>query len=191
MKIQASSTDMTNSPRQCSQEEVNAILRRALERQGSTGDAITHEELIETAKELGIEPGSLEAAIVEQRSVGEYEAARALYLVQRRQKFFEHLRSYLIVNFVLLVIDLVVTEGTWFFWPLFGWGIGVAFDAADTFWPKEKDIDRGARRLIEKRIRQDAELRKLQKKNQPKQFVFEAKDGKIVIERGDRRIEIG
>jgi hypothetical protein len=190
MRIQASTMDMANTPRKYSQEEVNAILRRALERQGSSS-AITHDELIETAKELGIEPSSLEAAISEQRSVGEYEGARAQYLVQRRQKFFEHLRSYLIVNFVLFIVDLVTSGGVWFFWPLFGWGIGVAFDAADTFWPKEKDIDRGARRLMEKRVRQEAELRKLQKKNQPKQFVFEAKDGKIVIEKGDKRIEIG
>lgn len=182
--------DKANAPRKYSQEEVNAILRRALERQGSSS-AITHDELIETAKELGIDPAALESAISEQRTVGEYEAARAEYLVQRRQKFYEHLRSYLIVNFVLFVVDLVTSGGVWFFWPLFGWGIGVAFDASDTFWPKEKDIDRGARRLMEKRARQEAELRKLERKNAPKHFTFEAKEGRIVIEKGDKRIEIG
>jgi hypothetical protein len=190
MRIQATTMDMANQPRKYSQEEVSAILRRALDRQGSSS-AITHDELIETARELGIDPGALEAAITEQSTVGEYEAARAEYLVHRRQKFFEHLRSYLIVNSVLFVVNVVTSEAIWFFWPLFGWGIGVAFDAADTFWPKEKDIDRGARRLIEKRIRQEAELRKLQKKHAPKQFTFEARDGRIVIEKGDKRIEIG
>lgn len=190
MRIQATTMDMANTPRKYTQEEVSAILRRALERQG-TSSGITHDELIDTARELGIDPIALEAAITEQGSVGEYEAARAEYLIHRRQKFFEHLRSYLIVNFVLFCIDIVVSEGTWFFWPLFGWGIGVAFDATDTFWPKEKDIDRGARRLMEKKVKQEAELRKLQKKNMPKQFIFEARDGKIVIEKGDKRIEIG
>jgi hypothetical protein len=181
---------MANTPRRYSQEEVNAILRRALEREGS-GAGITHDELIETAKELGIDPSALEAAISEQRTVGEYEAARAEYLTRRKQKFFEHLRSYLIVNLVLCIVDLVTSGGVWFFWPLFGWGIGVAFDASDTFWPKERDIDRGARRLLEKRARQDAEIRKLQRKAAAKQFTFEAKDGRIVIEKGDKRIEIG
>ncbi|HVK36977.1 MAG TPA: 2TM domain-containing protein [Candidatus Kapabacteria bacterium] len=192
MKIQATTMDTANQPqpRKYSQDEVSAILRRALERQGTTS-GITHDELIETARELGIDPTALESAISEQRTVGEYETARSEYLIHRRQKFYEHLRSYLIVNFVLLVLDMVVTEGTWFFWPLLGWGIGVAFDAADTFWPKEKDIDRGARRVMEKRARQEAELRKLERKNAPKQFTFEARDGKIVIEKGDKRIEIG
>jgi hypothetical protein len=190
MKIQASTMDTANTPRKYSQEEVSAILRRALERQGSSS-AITHDELIETAKELGIDPSALEAAVNEQTTVGEYETARAEYLLRRRQKFFEHLRAYLIVNLVLFFIDLVTSGGVWFFWPLFGWGIGIAFDAADTFWPKEKDIDRGARRLMERRIKQDAELRKMKRRSESKQFTFEAKDGRIIIEKGDKRIEIG
>ena len=191
MRIQATTMDMANSPRRYTQEEVSAILRRALERQGTSSSAITHDELIETARELGIDPMALEAAINEQQSVGEYESARAEYLVHRRQKFFEHLRSYIIVNLVLFVVDILVSGGSWFFWPLLGWGIGVVFDASDTFWPKEKDIDRGARRILEKRARQEAEIRKLQRKQASKQFTFEARDGKIVIERGDKRIEIG
>src|SRR5687767_2150284 len=114
MKIQAVSMDMASMPRKYSQEEVNEILRRALERQGSSS-AITHEELIETAKELGIDPGALEAAITEQSTASEYDSARAEYLVQRRQKFFEHLRSYLIVNAILILTDIIVSDGVWFF----------------------------------------------------------------------------
>ena len=190
MRIHATSTDPANSPRKYTEEEVSAILRRALERQGSSS-AITYDELRETAKELGIDPLALESAIGEQQIVGEYEAARAEYRIHRRQKFFEHFRSYLIVNMVLFVIDLLTSGGEWFFWPLFGWGLGVAFDASDTFWPKEKDIDRGARRLIEKRARQAAELEKIRRKANARPFMFEAKDGRIVIEKGDKRIEIG
>lgn len=190
MKIQATTMDTANTPRKYSQDDVNAILRRALERQGSSS-AITHDELMETAKELGIDPAALEAAVNEQQTVGDYESARAEYVVHRRQKFFEHLRAYLIVNLVLFFIDIVVSEGVWFFWPLFGWGIGIAFDAADTFWPKEKDIDRGARRIQERRIKQQADLRKAQRKLESKQFTFEARNGRIVIEKGDKRIEIG
>jgi hypothetical protein len=178
------------APRQFTQEEVNAILRRALDRQGG-GSAITQDELFETARELGIDAAALQAAIDEQTTVAEYEEARQQYIIHRKQKFFEHLRSYLIINAILMTVDLLLTDGTWFYWPLFGWGIGVAFDAADTFWPKEKDIDRGARRIIEKRARLEAELKRLQRKNQPKHITVEARAGKLVIERGDKRIEIG
>src|SRR5687768_158998 len=108
MKIQASTMDTANSPRKYSQEEVSAILRRALERQGSSS-AITHDELMETAKELGIDPMALEAAVNEQKTVGEYETARAEYLVHRKQKFFEHLRAYLIVNACLFIVNVVTS----------------------------------------------------------------------------------
>lgn len=190
MRIQATSMNQAHSPRKYTQEEVTAILRRALERQ-EPGSAITHDELLETARELGIDPVALESAINDQQSVGEYETCCAEYRIHRRQKFYEHLRSYIIVNIVLFALDLFTSGGVWFFWPLFGWGIGVAFDAADTFWPKEKDIDRGARRLMEKRARQAAEIEKIRRKANARPFSLEAKDGRIIIEKGDRRIEIG
>lgn len=41
-----------------------------------------------------------------------------------------HLFVYLAVNALLIVVNFVATPGTiWFFWPLVGWGIGLAFHA--------------------------------------------------------------
>jgi hypothetical protein len=41
-----------------------------------------------------------------------------------------HLFVYLAVNALLIVVNFVVTPNTiWFFWPLVGWGIGLAFHA--------------------------------------------------------------
>ena len=41
--------------------------------------------------------------------------------------FYRHLAIYSIVNTILLVINLVNSpEHLWFYWPLFGWGIGLA-----------------------------------------------------------------
>ena len=38
-----------------------------------------------------------------------------------------HFAVYVAVNALLIVINLVTTPGKyWFYWPLFGWGIGVA-----------------------------------------------------------------
>ena len=40
--------------------------------------------------------------------------------------FYGNLASYIFVNVILLVINLVTSpEYLWFFWPLLGWGIGV------------------------------------------------------------------
>ena len=189
MKIQAMKVEPDNAPQRFTQDEVNDILRRALERQTPDG-TITRQELIDTARELGIDQDALSSAISEQRELGALGAAREAWKVKRKQKFFEHLRAYLIVNLILLVFNMVTSESVWFFWPLFGWGIGVAFDASDAFWPKEKEIERGARKLLEK---QAEEVRRLERERRKtsKSFVLETKEGKLIIERGDRRIEIG
>jgi hypothetical protein len=175
-----------NTPRKYSQEEVNSILRRALER-GGGGGSITHEELVATANELGIEVDQLEAAIVEQEEMGELDSARAEWLSKRKQSFFDHLRSYLIVNLVLFLVDMFTSGGVWFYWPLFGWGIGLLFDAAGTFFPKEREIDRGARRILERRARKV----KKTSRSTPEKFSIEAKGGKLIIEKGNKKIELG
>ena len=172
-------------PREYTQDQVNAILKRALERRGSSS-SVTHQELIETARELGIEPSELEAAIVEQSELGAYEEVRAEWLKKRRQSFREHLQTFLIVNFGLFLIDIFVTEQGWFLFPFFGWGIGLMFDAAATFFPRERHIDRGARQLLAHRERK---VRKEQKRSE--KFSIEARGGKLVIEKGNKKIELG
>ena len=179
-----------NDARRFTQDEVNAILRRAIDRQGGASSAgtVSYKDLIETARELGIDPSQLEAAMQEQEEQGSTEAAREAWKKQRKQKFFQHLRSFVIVNLGLMVLNLVFGGPPWFFWPLFGWGIGLAFDAAETFFPKDRDIERGARRLMEKQQR----IRRREVKiNGKKSLTIDSKGGRIIIEKGDKRIEIG
>jgi hypothetical protein len=41
--------------------------------------------------------------------------------------FAIHFAAYLAVNILLIVINLVTTPGKyWFYWPLLGWGLGIA-----------------------------------------------------------------
>jgi len=39
------------------------------------------------------------------------------------------------VNFLLLVIDALTGPGWWFYWGLFGWGIGLAAHGCGVFAP--------------------------------------------------------
>ncbi len=48
---------------------------------------------------------------------------------QLRTALLVHAVAYLLVNLVLLVVDLSTSGGLWFFWPLLGWGIGLAYHA--------------------------------------------------------------
>ena len=199
------SREMSHGGGRYTPEEVKAILERAIAAQkGNDVTGISYQELQETAGELDINPHDLERAIEEFEETRGIEEARQEWMARRKEKFFEHFRSYLIVNGVLMVIALLSGSGFWFLWPLLGWGVGLAFDASEAFRPKEKDVEKGAERLL---MKQDRES-KLRKKSRRISFdtgttsshgaqtfarniVIDAKQKKLIIEKGDRRIEIG
>ena len=61
-----------------------------------------------------------------------YERARQR--VEALRGFYVHFAIYLIVNAGLVVINLLTTpDELWFYWPLLGWGIGVAIHAFGVF----------------------------------------------------------
>lgn len=187
-----------SSSRRFSPEEVNAILQRALERQGgASSGSVSYNDLIETARELGIDPAQLDSALAEQETVGAMDSARERWKVQRKRKFMEHLRSYLIVNFMLFLLNYFTWDGWWFLWVLCGWGMGIAFDFFDAYYPKDRDIERGARKMLEREARQrrrdgghGVSIGKGQGAAK-KSVTIDGRAGRIIIEKGDKRIEIG
>jgi len=190
IQFSSNSDDSNNPQRRYTQEQVEGILQRALQRQQGTGAGnISHDDLIATAQELGIDPSQLEMAIMEQSEVGAVEDAKKAWLAKQKRSFYEHLRSYLIINGILVVINLITGGDAWVMWPILGWGIGLAFDAANTFWPSEKEIEKGARKLAQRqaheRQQQQRELQRRQK------FTIETKGNKLVIQKGNKRLEIG
>lgn len=61
-----------------------------------------------------------------------YEQARRR--VEARLGFYTHLGVYLVVNTLLIIINLQSSpQHYWFYWPLLGWGIGLAFHALGVF----------------------------------------------------------
>lgn len=81
-----------------------------------------------------------------------YEQARRR--VEAKIGFFTHLGVYLIVNALLIVINLQNSpDSLWFYWPLLGWGVGIAFHALGVFVffsgsvLKKRLIDRELRKL--------------------------------------------
>lgn len=54
--------------------------------------------------------------------------------VEEIKGFYIHLFFYVIVNCGLLAINLIfVPNHWWFFWPLMGWGIGIAAHGLTVF----------------------------------------------------------
>ncbi len=126
------------SSKQFSKDEVDRIIRRALKL--NKEDSVSHQELMETAREFGIDPQTLEAAIEEDKEEFEKERTRKKRLLRRKAHFHRHLWSYLIVIGALLLINFLTPGPWWFQWPALGWGIGFAFNFKAAYFPVQKDI---------------------------------------------------
>jgi len=82
--------------------------------------------------------------------------------VEAMRSFFTHLFTYIVVNLGLFLINYFTRGDTgtwWFYWPLLGWGIGVASHAFSVFgayglfgreW-EEKQVKRYLEREARKR----------------------------------------
>ncbi len=64
------------------------------------------------------------AAARRRRSEQEQEARRR---VRQMKSFYEHAATFVIVNLMLAVTNLLTSPSElWFLWPLLGWGVGLA-----------------------------------------------------------------
>ena len=129
--------DRSTKGRLFTQEEVNSILSRAVERQSPSAGGLTYEELLDTARQAGISAEAIDAAASEVESgesisreeehVRTELAARAW---TQRRAFAIHLTVYTMVMALLGVANWQSWhEGDrvlWVVYPLLGWGIGLA-----------------------------------------------------------------
>jgi hypothetical protein len=61
---------------------------------------------------------------------------QAVKRLEAKRGLVAHALAYVMVN--LLLIAIWITTSASFFWPvfpIFGWGIGLAFNAWDVLWP--------------------------------------------------------
>ena len=82
-----------------------------------------------------------------------YERARKR--VEAIKGFYIHLLIYLFVNAGLLLINVLTSPVSWwFYWPLLGWGIGLAVHAIGVFgvgnWFGQEWEEREIRKILEK-----------------------------------------
>jgi hypothetical protein len=88
-----------------------------------------------------------EDKIMNDKKIDEEKYRMAKKRVEEIKGFYGHLFSYVGVNVVLLVIDLVTGGGLWFYWVSVFWGIGLFWHAMGIFvfgkftgssWEKKK-----------------------------------------------------
>ena len=140
--------------REYSTGEVGEIVRIALERQGSEG-RISHDELLETAREIGVAAEDIEEAVAEEARIREARAAVEARQKLARQWFVADLVAFVVVNGAIYVVDRAVSGGRWFVFPLILWSIVLAIHAVFLVFAKEDDE---AKRLEEARGRSRARI---------------------------------
>ena len=128
------------SSRHYDNDEVNRIIRRALKLKRAHG--ISYQDLVDTAKEIGLDPQTVQTAIEQEQQATKKEKIRKVWLKRRKVGFYSHLWSYLMVNSALLVINNFTPGPWWFQWSVLGWGIGLAFHYKAVYYPGRRRFDR-------------------------------------------------
>lgn len=108
-------------------QETERIIARAA-RIGHN-NSVSRIELLRIADQMGIDPKAVARAIEEEKREHEKEEKRQKKRQCYLKGFYSHLLSYCIVIGFLFIIDVLSGTGWWFFWPMLGWGVGIAFHA--------------------------------------------------------------
>jgi hypothetical protein len=102
----------------------------------------------------GSEPVELAPGVGVREAAREAEIERwAWRRVKSLRLFYTHLTIYVIVNFVILLIDVSTPGDPWFYQVLLGWGLFVGLHAAHTYellpWSSRDWEQRKVQELIE------------------------------------------
>lgn len=178
---------MADGVRSYSDEELQAILRRALERQAETSDNFGHDELVAAAREVGLDESAVERAIDEISFERDRGRIRDELRRRRREKWVRHLITYLAVVGGLLGLHALALVESWVYWVAFGWGIGLVLDTYGKLRaPTDEEVERQAERLNRKeRRRAQAEARREAKRRRAEERALRAQRRAQRSEAGD------
>lgn len=96
-----------------------------------------------------------------------YKAAKER--VEEIKGFYVHLFIYIVINIGLILIDVLTSPfHLWFYWPLLGWGIGIAAHATSVFGIKGVLGKEWEERKIKEIMNKDREREKVQKESKDK-----------------------
>jgi 2TM domain len=138
-------TDPESPRRQYTSEEAASIITRVLERQNGEGGRISHDELLETARDIGVTTLELEAAVVEETKLRAEMIVREEQRERALRRLLRHVAAYVVAGAFCFVLGVRVTGGVWYFYVLLGWGLAVALHAARVLVPTARDRQLAAR----------------------------------------------
>ena len=135
--------------RRYSEEEVRAILARAIDQQATSSrddGKLDYEDLLAAAQEVGVDTATLRNAsravrLREQESaeLADERAARDAWIRRNRRGFARHLGVYLIVNAAFLMLGMITRGFPGTLIPGLFWGIGLGIHGLRAFMANEDD----------------------------------------------------
>jgi len=126
-------------------EEAASIITRVLERQNGEGGRISHDELLETARDIGVTTLELEEAVVEATNLRAEIIVRGEQRERAKRRLLRHVVAFVVLGSLGFVLAARITGGTWYLWVLLAWSLAVALHAARVLLPSEVDRQLKAR----------------------------------------------
>jgi hypothetical protein len=175
---------MAEPPPTYTREEMDAILKRAIERQQARAEGIGHEDLVEAAGEVGIPREEVEAAAREieaekakrgaaappnaaapaspEQVAEDDDRARALRALKRRAVTFFGLSMF------FFLIGRETFGASWWIWPVFGMGVSLVIHASRVLFadptPGGRSAERRPSRRERRRMRREQRLADFERK---------------------------
>jgi hypothetical protein len=115
--------------RRYDEDEVRAIIDRALEAQSKAG--VSHQDLLAIGAGVGLSPETLENAAREIAQARLTETALRQVVRRRRGGVLAHALVFLAVNASLFLVNFLTTPGQWWvLFPVVLWGLGLLLHAS-------------------------------------------------------------
>jgi hypothetical protein len=147
---------------------------RAIERQAQSqaaGKRYTRTDLLEAAREVGIDDATLESTLEELRVALEPAAeARDAERRRERQALVRHVALWAIFGVFFFAINMLTGGQPWFFFPVLGWGVGLAVHAITYFFP----VERSPEEEMRQRRREEFKQQRYEKKMELERMRIEA-----------------
>jgi hypothetical protein len=143
-------------------DEVEAILERAIKAQQNDAGKLSHEDLVSAASEVGISREAIDAAARELKAPsGDGEVPGDAQIIRAWRKrawraFIRHFVTFALVNGMLAFINIAASPSfLWFPIVILGWGIGIAMQLLGILFADEERILVRERRKLEKKARRN------------------------------------
>jgi len=133
-----------------SDEDVRAIIERALKAEGSGAAELDHADLLAVGEQVGVSAEAMTRAAEEVKAARLDEDAKQAITSRRRRWLGAHAAVFAVLNGLLYAVNAATTPGEW--WVLFSvffWGLALSLHAGVSFAlpPSRGALDRERRRL--------------------------------------------